>query len=214
LKEKYMSIAILGTGSMAKGLAQRFAESEFSVVLGSRDVERAHTTAAQIGNGVQAASIRGAAQSADIIVLAVPYDSAKDTLAAAGDLTGKIVIDITNPLNADYSGLTVGFETSAAEEIQKAAPGAKVVKALNTIFAQLLAHPVINGAPITAFYAGDDEGANAQVRAILERAGFKPEFAGGLRNARYLEPLAGLNIVLGYGLGGGAAIAPEWRRAA
>lgn len=209
-----MYIAILGTGSMAKGLAQRFAASGYAVVLGSRDAERAHAVAAELGQGVQAASVRGAAEAADVVVLAVPFSAARETLAAAGDLSGKTIIDITNPLTDDYSGLTIGHTNSAAEEIQRAAPGARVVKALNTVFASLLAEPTINGAPVTAFYAGDDEAANASVRAILERAGFKPEFAGALRNARYLEPVAGLNIVLGYGLGGGTSIAPEWRRAA
>jgi 8-hydroxy-5-deazaflavin:NADPH oxidoreductase len=209
-----MYIAILGTGSMAKGLAQRFAASGYSIVLGSRDAERAHAVAAALGQGVQAASVRGAADAADVIVLAVPFSAARETIAAAGDLTGKTIIDITNPLTEDYSGLTIGHTNSAAEEVQRAAPGARVVKALNTVFASLLAEPIINGAPVTAFYAGDDEAANTSVRAILERAGFKPEFAGPLRNARYLEPVAGLNIVLGYGLGGGTSIAPEWRRAA
>lgn len=209
-----MYIAILGTGSMARGLAQRFAASGYAVVLGSRDAERAHVVAAELGQGVQAASVRGAAEAADVVVLAVPFSAARETLAAADDLGGKIIIDITNPLTEDYGGLTIGHTNSAAEEIQRAAPGARVVKALNTVFASLLAEPTINGAPVTAFYAGDDEAANATVRAILERAGFKPEFAGALRNARYLEPVAGLNIVLGYGLGGGTSIAPEWRRAA
>lgn len=209
-----MNIAILGTGSMAKGLAHRFAASAHSVVLGSRDAERAHAVAAELGRGVKAASVRGAADAADVIVLAVPYSAARETLAAAGDLTGKTIMDITNPLTEDFAGLTIGHTNSAAEEIQRAAPGARVVKALNTVFASLLAEPTINGAPVTAFYAGDDETANATVRILLERAGFKPEFAGALRNARYLEPVAGLNIVLGYGLGGGTSIAPEWRRAA
>jgi NADPH-dependent F420 reductase len=209
-----MYIAILGTGSMAKGLAQRFAASGYAVVLGSRNAERAHAVAAEIGQGVQAASVRGAADAAEIIVLAVPFSAARETLAAAGDLSGKTIIDITNPLTEDYSGLTIGHTTSAGEEVQRAAPGARVVKALNTVFASLLAEPTINGAAVTAFYAGDDDAANATVRAILERAGFKPEFAGALRNARYLEPVAGLNIVLGYGLGGGTSIALEWRRAA
>ena len=209
-----MYIAILGTGSMAKGLAQRFAASGYSVVLGSRDAERAHAVAAELGQGVQAASVRGAAEAADVVVLATPFSATRETLAAAGDLGGKTIIDITNPLTEDYAGLTIGHTHSAAEEIQRAAPSARVVKALNTVFASLLVEPTINGAPVTAFYAGDDEAANASVRAILERAGFKPEFAGALRNARYLEPVAGLNIVLGYGLGGGTSIAPEWRRAA
>jgi predicted dinucleotide-binding enzyme len=209
-----MNIAILGAGAMATGLAGRFARAGLNVVLGARDPIRAQKLAEEIGRGVQAGSIAGAAQSADILVLAVPFAATADTLAAAGNVDGKIIIDVTNPLNEDFSGLTVGLTTSAAEEIQRSAPNAKVVKTLNTVFAQLLGKARLGGKRITAFYAGDDSAANAQVSAILERAGFKPTYAGPLKNARYLEPLAGLNIAFGYALGAGTCIAPEWRRAA
>ncbi len=209
-----MNIAILGTGAMGRNLADRLAASGYTVILGSRDAQRASQVAAELGAGVQCGSLRGATEAADIVVLAVPFDAARETLKAVGSLDGKIVIDITNPLNADFTGLTVGHTGSAAELIQAAVPEARVVKALNTVFAPLIATPVINGEPVTAFYAGDDDDAVAVVRAVLERAGFRPEFAGPLKNARYLEPLAGLNITLGYGLGGGVNIAPEWRRAA
>ncbi|RYZ12323.1 MAG: NADPH-dependent F420 reductase [Alphaproteobacteria bacterium] len=209
-----MNIAILGTGAMGQNLAARLAASGYTVVLGSRDPSSAKKIAGGIDAGVQSASIRGAAQSADVIVLAVPFDAARDTLRGAGDVSGKIVIDIINPMKADFSGLTIGRNKSAAEFIQAGFPEARVVKALNTVFAPLILEPTINGSPVTAFYAGDDADANSTVRAILERAGFKPEFAGPLKNARYLEPLAALNITFGYGLGGGVNIAPEWRRAA
>jgi predicted dinucleotide-binding enzyme len=187
---------------------------DVSVFLGSRDPSRAKEVAAEIDLGVQSASLRGAAQAADVIVLAVPFKAARDTLREAGDVSGKIVIDITNPMNADFSGLTIGLNKSAAEIIQAAIPRAHVVKALNTVFAPLIREPSINGSPVTAFYAGDNAEANSTVRVILEHAGFKPEFAGALKNARYLEPLAALNITFGYGLGGRVNIAPEWRRAA
>ena len=210
-----MNIAILGTGAMGRALATRLAATGQTVVLGSRNPSRAKAAAAEIDAGVQSASLRGAAESADVVVLAVPFEAARATIrAAAGEIDGKIVIDITNPLNADFSGLTIGLNKSAAEVIQAAAPTARVVKALNTVFAPLVQEPSINGSPVTAFYAGDNDEANATVRAILERAGFKPEFTGPLKSARYLEPMAGLNIMLGYGLGGGVNIAPEWRRAA
>ncbi len=207
-----MNIAILGTGAMGRSLAARLTQSGYTVIVGSREPARANAVASE--HGAQCGSLRGAAEAADVIFLAVPYDAARETLASAGALDGKIVVDITNPLNADFSGLTIGHTTSAAETIQAAFPKTRVVKALNTVFAPLIANPVINGAPVTAFFAGDDEDANATVRAILERAGFHPEFAGQLKSARYLEPVAGLNIALGYGLGGGTQIAPEWRRAA
>lgn len=207
-----MNIAILGAGAMAKGFASSFSRAGFSVVIGARDAAKASDLAADVGRGVQAASLRGAANAADVIVLGVPYAAALETLAAAGDLTGKVIIDITNPMTPDFSGLAIGHATSAAEEIQKAAPGARVVKAFNTIFAHLLTQPKAGSKRLTVFYAGDDATANERVGAIIERAGFRAEYAGPLKHARYLEPVAALNIAFAYSLGAGVNIAPEWRR--
>jgi NADPH-dependent F420 reductase len=209
-----MNIAILGAGAMAKGLAQSISRAGYDVVIGARDIAKASDLAADIGRGVQAASIRGAADTADIVILAVPYDAARETLAAAGDLASKTIIDITNPMKADFTGLAIGHVTSAAEEIQKAAPGAHVVKAFNTIFAHLLTHPKPGPKRLTVFLAGDDPDANEDVRKLIERIGFRAEYAGPLQHARYLEPLAALNIAFGYALGAGVDIAPEWRRIA
>lgn len=133
-------------------------------------------------------------------------------LQALGPLDGKVVIDITNPLAADYMGLTLGHDTSAAEEIAKAFPTIELVKAFNTLFAQVLAQgPAFAGGQIaTAFYAGDSERARQTARSLIESIGFAAQDAGPLENARYLEPLAGLNIWFGYGAGLGTDIAPAW----
>lgn len=207
-----MTIAILGAGAMAEGLARAMARVGYDVVIGARDIEKARALAAEAGRGVDARTIQEAAGPADIVVLAVPYAAAHETLAAAGDLTGKIIVDITNPMTPDFSGLAIGHVTAAAEEIQKAAPGAHVVKAFNTIFAHLLAYPRPASKALSVFFAGDDAEANGAVRAMIERMGFKAEYVGPLRHARYLEPLAALNIAFGYALGAGVNIAPEWRR--
>ena len=137
-------------------------------------------------------------------------------LRSLGSLEGKVIIDITNPLTADYMGLTVGFNTSAAEEIAKAVPGAEVVKGFNTLFAQVLAEGSNFGAgqKATVFLASDSARAKQTARALAESMGLQTVDAGGLKNARYLEPLAGLNIFLGYGAGMGTGIAPAWLRAA
>ena len=121
-------------------------------------------------------------------------------------------MDITNPLTADYMGLTVGHSTSAAEEIAKAVPSAHVVKAFNTLFAQVLAQgaKLSDGNQATVFYAGDADTAKQTVKALAESLGFATADAGGLKNARYLEPLAGLNIYFGYGAGRGTGVAPAW----
>jgi 8-hydroxy-5-deazaflavin:NADPH oxidoreductase len=107
------------------------------------------------------------------------------------------------------SGLTVGFDSSAAEEIQKAVPGARVVKAFNTVFAQVLGG---DGASqnVQVFYAGDDDGAKQTVRTLIESAGFEAVDAGPLTNARYLEPMGMFNIYLGYMAGRGTSVAPRW----
>ena len=210
-----MNISILGTGNMAKGLAGVLAKAGHPVVLANRDEAKARAVAAELGNGVSAAGFRDAAASADVVVLAVPYDAASEVIAAAGGLAGKIVVDITNPLTADYSGLTVGHTTSAAEEIQKHAPQARVVKAFNTVFASVLqADGKAAGRPATVFVAGDDPQDRKVVSDLAASASFAPLETGGLASSRYLEPVAGLNIALGYGLGHGTDIAPTWQRAA
>jgi predicted dinucleotide-binding enzyme len=149
-------------------------------------------------------------------VLATGHADAIAALRAAGDLTGKVVVDITNPLTADYMGLTLGHTTSAAEEIAKAIPGAEVVKAFNTVFASVLAEGADfgNGQKVSVFVASDSTRAKQTATALAESIGFDVVDAGGLKNARYLEPLAGLNIYLGYGAGLGTGIAPVWIRKA
>lgn len=148
----------------------------------------------------------------DFFAALTGYPDAVTALRSVGSLAGKVVVDITNPLTADYMGLTLGHDTSAAEEIAKAIPDALVVKAFNTLFAQVLAAGADfgNGQKASVFVAGDSERARQTVRALAESMGFATIDAGGLKNARYLEPLAGLNVYLGYGAGLGTSIAPTW----
>ena len=145
---------------------------------------------------------------ADILVLALPYASALE-FAETAALQGKIIIDITNPLKPDFSGLLFGHDTSAAEEIQHRAKGAKVVKAFNTIFAELFAASPKHTSTIPVFLAGDDDVVETAA-ALVKDADFAVEKTGSLDAARLLEPLGMLNIRLGYGLGRGTGIAPKW----
>jgi 8-hydroxy-5-deazaflavin:NADPH oxidoreductase len=210
-----MNISILGTGNMATGLAVLFVKTDHTVTLGSRDAEMAKAVAKTVGNGVGGATLADAAVKADLVVLAVPFDAAAEVIRAAADLSGKTLVDITNPMTADYSALTIGHTTSAAEEIQKLAPTAKVVKAFNTVFASVLqADGKVAGRPVTVFVAGDDADARKSVSDLAVSAGLEAVETGKLASARYLEPLAGLNIALAYGLGQGTDIAPTWQRAA
>jgi 8-hydroxy-5-deazaflavin:NADPH oxidoreductase len=210
-----MNISILGTGNMAQGLALVLLQAGYTVTLGSRDLAKASDAAKSLGAKVNIAGIKDAASKSEVVVLAVPFAAAAEVISAAGGLAGKVVVDITNPLTADYMGLTIGHDTSAAEEIQKLAPKAKVVKAFNTIFASLFqSGGKVGSTPVTVFVAGDDEAANKTVEDIAAKAGFGVQQTGGLKLARYLEPLAGLNIALGYGKGLGTSIAPSWLKAA
>ncbi|MET0436954.1 MAG: NAD(P)-binding domain-containing protein [Devosia sp.] len=200
-----MTTAIIGLGNMGSGLARRLAGNG-NLVLATRNEAAAATLAAEIG--AKSASIDAAIAAANTVVLALPYASALD-LAKSGALNGKVVVDISNPVKPDFSGLAIGFDTSAAEEIQKAAPTAKVVKAFNTIFASLFAAAKDDTANVPVFLAGEDA-AVAQVETLVQNAGFAVEKTGTLDAARLLEPVGMLNIRFAYGLGRGTAIAPAW----
>jgi predicted dinucleotide-binding enzyme len=130
-----MTVAIIGSGKMGSGFARLLASKGFDIAIGNKNPEKAVALAKEIGAKVKGGSVKDAVSQADVIFLAVKYDDAAEALKAAGDLTNKVVIDISNPIPADFKGLTIGHSTSAAEEIQKLTPGAKVVKAFNTIFA-------------------------------------------------------------------------------
>jgi 8-hydroxy-5-deazaflavin:NADPH oxidoreductase len=207
-----MKVAIIGSGKMGSALARRVSASGHDVTIGSKNFEHAKEAARTIGARVQAMPLNNVAQGAEIIVAATPYDQQAEALRSAGDLAGKNIIDISNPLKADMSGLAIGQTTSAAEEIAKTIAGAKVVKAFNTIFAHVLNEGADFGAGRRAavFYAGDDERAKQSVRTLIESMGFEATDAGPLHNARYLEPMGMLNIWFGYMAKRGTAIAPTW----
>lgn len=206
-----MNLLLLGAGNMGSALALQFARAGHDVRIAATSLEKAAAVASRIP-GATAVELAGSAAASDVIVVATPFEQAVSALQAAGPLDGKIVIDITNPLTADYMGLTIGHDTSAAEEIAKAIPTAEVAKAFNTLFAQVIAEGTsfANGQTATAFVASDSDRAKATAQALIESIGFQPVDAGPLRNARYLEPLAGLNIYFGYGAGLGTSIAPTW----
>jgi len=118
-------------------------------------------------------------------------------------MQGKIVIDSTNPLNADWSPKLLGQENSASEEISRLLPEAYVVKAFNTIFADVMNEPVKDGRVITAFIAGDNDEAKQKIIALASDIGYAPIDIGCLYTARYLESMAHLNIQIAIGQGGG-----------
>lgn len=206
-----MNIAIIGTGGIGSGLASVLAKTSHEVTVSDRKggTEAAAKLAGR-GVSVRAAEVRPAVQAADVVILAVPYSAAAG-LGQVADFAGKIVVDVTNPVKEDFSGLQIGHTTSAAEEIAKALPGARVVKAFNTVFAQVYDQGLKFGdTAMQTFVAADDADAKGAVIALAKDAGFDARDAGPLSNARYIEPLGYLNIQFGYMLGQGTQIAPVW----
>lgn len=206
-----MKITVIGAGNMGSAFVNQLSHAGHQVSVTARQLEKAQALAAA-NAGVRAVAIGDAAASAEVIIVATGYGDAVNALKSAGDLSGKVVIDISNPLTADYMGLTLGYSTSAAEEIAKALPGVEIVKAFNTVLAKVLSDGADfgNGQTVPVFIASDSERAKAIVKTLAESIGFATVDSGGLKNARYLEPLAGLNIYLAYGAGRGTSIAPTW----
>ena len=191
-----MDIAIIGAGNVGKAIAGSATRAGHAVTLSSAGGGSARAAAADLGVTV-AASNRDAVDGADLVVLAVPYTAVDDVLRDVGPaLEGKIVVDATNPLKPDYSGLATNG-VSGAETIQGKAPGARVVKAFNTALAARQADPTVaGGLRVDGYAAGDDDDAKQAVLALLKDLGFNPVDAGGLAMAKYLEGLAWLNISL------------------
>ncbi|MCH7728635.1 MAG: NADPH-dependent F420 reductase, partial [Planctomycetes bacterium] len=177
-------------------LGTRWIEVGHQVVWGSRHPDAEKSQELARGTGGKAVSLREAAESADTIVLAIPWPVARATIESIGPLSGKTIVDCTNPLNADFSGLDLGFSTSAAEEIASWAPDAHVVKAFNTVSSVTMADPTYTDQPASMFFCGNDVQAKATVQQLAEDIGLEAVDAGPLSNARLLEPLAMLYIHL------------------
>jgi len=204
-----MSVAIIGTGAMGKALARRIAAAGESVLLAGRDKTKVAKIAADIPGDVKAGKISDVV-NADVVILAVPYPAAASALSEAGPLTGKVLVDISNPVGPERS-LAIGMTTSAGEEIQKLVPQARVVKAFNTVFADVLGIQLsAPDTPPQVMFAGDHEFANHKVEALIREIGFEPLDTGPLKNARFMEPVGLMMIQLRYGLGRGARIAPRF----
>lgn len=191
-----MKIAIVGMGNVGSVLGRRWVEAGHAVVFGLRNPAKHQAEAAKMKASV--AGVKEATAGAEVIVLAVPWPAVIDALKASGSLNGKVLLDCTNPLKPDLSGLEVGATTSGGEKVAQAAPGAKVVKIFNTTGAGNMANPNYGGTKVTMLYAGDDAGAKKTAARLASDLGFDPVDAGPLSSARMLEPLALLWISLAY----------------
>jgi 8-hydroxy-5-deazaflavin:NADPH oxidoreductase len=173
------NVSILGTGNMGPAIASVVEKGGNTVeLLGSNDTDQPVT--------------------GDIVVLAVPYPDVSEVLSQRGDqLAGKVVVDITNPLDFEtFDSLTVPADSSATAEIAAALPSSRVVKAFNTTFAATLASGTIGGQPTTVLIAGDDAEAKSQLADVVTAGGLRAIDAGSLSRARELEALGFLQITL------------------
>ena len=185
------TISIIGSGGMAAAIGGRVGKAGHTVEVVNRDPAKARALADQLAAGATTGTY-GAAPAGDIVILAVPYASAAAVVAEyGGALADKVIIDITNPINPDATGMVTPAGSSGAQEIAKGAPAsAHVVKAFNTIFGQVLA----KGGRLDAFIAADDPEAKARVSTFIESLNLRPLDVGGLQMAQTLEAL-GLMLI-------------------
>ena len=186
-----MKVGIIGKGNVGTAIATGLSRKGHEIKHGHRDPKEPVSEAARWG---------------EVIILAVPYENVADAAKTIGSSAdGKVLLDVTNAIGENMN-LAIGFSTSAAEELQKKLPKARVVKAFNTVFAVNQSTGRIGNEQLTLFVAGGDAKAKQTVMQLGRDIGFDPVDAGPLKTARYLEPMAMLLINMGYGLGMGTKI--------
>jgi len=197
------TIAIIGPGNVGSALGILFAKLGHKVIFATRDPksEKVQQLLSK-APGTTAATAPHAVKEADIVVVATPWNVTQEAIQNAGDLSGKILIDATNPIGPNFT-LLVGTSSSGGEEVAKWASGAKVVKCFNTIGCDLFSEPNINGQKADMYIAGDDSDAKKVVASLVEQLGFEPINVGPLSAARFTEPLAMVWITLAYREGWG-----------
>jgi predicted dinucleotide-binding enzyme len=200
-----MKIGVVGSGHVGGTLGKRWAAKGHTIIFSGRNPgsDELKKTVEAAGSGARAATVADAVRMSDVILLAVPWQSANETVREAGDWTGKVLIDATNPLLPDLSGLALDRNMSAGEQVAQWARGARVVKAFNTVGFNIMADPVLSGEKALMFYCGDDPGAKQIVHGLASDLDFAPEDAGPLTQSRVLEPFALLWISLAFTKGHG-----------
>ena len=204
-------VGILGTGRMGVRIAAMLAEAGRQVVLGSRDPARSARIVATLDiPGLQAGSYADALRAATLLPAVFIRDGLFDLLDAhRAELDARVLIDISNPFNADYSDFLTGWDTSGAEELQKRFPGARVIGAFKNIYWEVFDQPLFDGTPSDILVVGDDAPAKQAFMALVAGTPFRYLDAGPLRNARTVERMTLLAQRLGRPLGAGPRIG--WR---
>lgn len=208
-----MRIGVLGTGDVGQRLANGFLAKGHEVKMGTRDPrkEEVRSWVKQGGARASAGTPEECAKFAEVFVVATAWSGTENALRLAGaaNLEGKLVLDVTNPLQHEGDGpptLAVGHTDSGAEIIQRALPGAHVVKAWNIVGNPFMVDPDLPGGPPTMFVCGDEDSAKARAVRILHDFGWEVEDIGPLRGARYLEPMAMVWVMRGF-------VSGEWSHA-
>jgi predicted dinucleotide-binding enzyme len=201
-----MKISILGAGNVGGTLGRAWARQGYEVFFGVPRPQDAKTQelVKSIGAKARAGGVAEAAAAGDVMILATPWRSTRDAIQAAGNLAGKVIVDCTNPLKEDISGLALGYTTSGAEQVAEWAKGAKVYKAFNQVGFNVMGNPVFGDRRAVIFICGDDAAHKPTVMKLATDIGFEAIDAGGLAIARLLEPYAMLwiHLALTRGLGG------------
>jgi predicted dinucleotide-binding enzyme len=193
-----MKIGILGAGNVGGALGGAWARNGHDVFFGVPRPKEAkmQELLKSIGANSRAGTVSEAAAASEVIVLATPWPATEEAIKTAGNLAGKVVIDCTNPLKPDFSGLAIGHTTSGAEQVAEWAKGAKVFKAFNQTGFNIMRDPIVDGRRSVIFVCGDDEAQKATVLKLATDVGFEAIDAGTLAIARLLEPYAMLWIHL------------------
>lgn len=202
-----MSISIIGAGNVGMALGRAFIQRGQDVVFGVPEPAKYESAVASLGPLASIADTPSAIAASDLVILATPYAAVASIATSEQDWQGKVLVDATNPLAPGLAGLSLGTNTSGAEELAKLAHGAHVVKAFNTTGAENMAdthYP--NGAPFMPV-CGDDAQARARVVALATLIGFDAVDCGPLSAARYLEPFAMTWIHMAIKLGQGRRFA-------
>jgi 8-hydroxy-5-deazaflavin:NADPH oxidoreductase len=190
-----VDITMIGAGNMARGIGTRLRRAAGVQIL-DRDPAKAQALADELG--ADAGQLGQAPVRGEVVVLAVPYGAVAEIAGRLGTrLDGRVVVDITNPIDfTTFDRLVTPPDSSAAEEIQKLLPGARIVKAFNTTFASTLLAGTVGGHPLDVFIASDDPGAAKTLSNLVESGGLRPVEAGPLRRARELEAAAFLHMAV------------------
>jgi len=207
-----MKIGIIGTGHMGSALRSALSKTEHELFIGSRDPEKF----ADIKERTKSAEMifssnEEAVKKSEIIFLSVRWRDTLDAISTLGNLDGKIIVEISNPFSEDMDGTIFDSTTSAAEELSRHLPGAKIVKAFNHIFADIVENSKNLKYKPQTFYCGDDRNANEKVKIILEDMGFECISLGQLASARLMESLTILELRIMQNQDHDTKYAMEWK---